>query len=124
MKTRPEILPENLESLHGGEEQLRDKAIGVVAGDTRLKLHLVVVERAMDLADILRQFETGDEDLKLAQLLGMRTFNAFGASLKLALSGYSQNSALIMRDVLETVFLLDLFRGDRTLIERWRFLCL
>ena len=49
------------------------------------------------------------------------TFNAFGASLKLALSGYSQNSALILRDVLETVFLTDYFAGDRTLIERWRF---
>lgn len=32
----------------------------------------------MDLADILRQFETADEDLKVIQLLGMRTFNAFG----------------------------------------------
>lgn len=26
-----------------------------------------------------------------------------------------------MRDVLETAFLLDLFAGDRSLIERWRF---
>jgi hypothetical protein len=75
----------------------------------------------MDLADVLRQFETADEDLKVIQLLGMRTFNAFGASVKLALSGYSQNSALILRDVLETVFLIGYFAGDRTLIERWRF---
>ena len=28
---------------------------------------------------------------------------------------------LFSRDVLETTFLLDLFRGDRSLIERWRF---
>lgn len=41
--------------------------------------------------------------------------------MKLALSGYSQNSVLILRDVLETVFLIDYFAGDRTLIERWRF---
>lgn len=75
----------------------------------------------MDLADILRQFKTDDEDLKLVQILGMRTFNAFGASLKLALSEYTQNSALIMRDVLETVFLLDLFQSHRTLIQSWRF---
>ncbi|MGF1628698.1 MAG: hypothetical protein ACFCUT_04455 [Kiloniellaceae bacterium] len=53
-------------------------------------------------------------------MLGIRTFNAFGASLKLALSGYVQNSALIQRDVLETVFLLSLFGGDRSLIEAWR----
>lgn len=75
----------------------------------------------MDLADMLRQFETDDEDLKVAQVLAMRCFNAFAASLKLALSGYGQNSTLIMRDVMETMFLLDLFRGDRALIELWRF---
>jgi hypothetical protein len=113
-------LPPRLASLHRGEEMLRGKACEIVERDERLQLHLVVVERSMDLADRLRQFETEDEDLRLLQLLGMRTFNALGASLKLALSGYSQNSALIMRDILETVFLLDLFRGDRLLIERWR----
>jgi hypothetical protein len=51
----------------------------------------------------------------------MRTFNALGASVKLALSGYSQNSALILRDVLETVYLIDYFASDRSLIKRWRF---
>jgi hypothetical protein len=110
-----------LAGLHHGEEHLREKAIGLVEGDRRLHLHLAIVEAAMDLADVFRQLDTSDENLKVIQVLGMRTFNAFGASLKLALSGYSQNSALIMRDVLETVFLIDYFAGDRTLIERWRF---
>ncbi len=109
-----------LAGLHLSEELLRGKACEIVERDQCLQLHLVMVERAMDVADSLRQFETEDEDLKLVQLLGMRIFNALGASLKLALSGYSQNSALIMRDILETVFLLDLFWGDRLLIERWR----
>ncbi len=54
-------------------------------------------------------------------MLGMRMFNAFGASLKLALSGYVQNGALLMRDILETVFLMDLFCGERDLIKKWRF---
>ena len=74
----------------------------------------------MSLGDIFRKFPTDDEDLKVTQMLGMRIFNAFGASLKLALSGYHQNAALLLRDVLETVFLLDLFGGDQTLITRWR----
>jgi hypothetical protein len=117
---REGVIPTNLESLHTAEEQLREKALGIVAGDKRLKLHLAIVEGAMDLADIFRQFDSEDEDLKVAQVLGMRMFNAFGASLKLTLSGYHQNSALILRDVLETVFLLDLFEGDRTLIKLWR----
>ena len=115
-----DVVPSNLASLHSAEEQLRERALDIVAGDQRLQLHLVIVEAAMDLADIFRQFDTSDEDLKVAQVFGMRTFNAFGSSLKLAPSGYHQNSALILRDVLETAFLLSLFTGDRTLIERWR----
>lgn len=114
------VIPSNVAGLHSGEEQLREKALGIIARDERLQLHLATVEAAMDLADVFRQFDTSDEDLKVAQVLGMRTFNAFGASLKLTLSGYHQNSALILRDVLETVFLLSLFAGDRAIIERWR----
>lgn len=114
-------LPENLRSLHTQEEHLRGKALDIVAQEPKLRLHIAVVEQAMNLADSLRQYATGDEDLKVIQMFGMRMFNAFGASLKLALSGYAQNSALVMRDVLETVFLVDLFSGDHGLIEKWRF---
>ena len=98
-----DLIPENLTLLYQGEEMLRERALALVAGDPRLCLHLAVMEHAMDLADLLRQFETADEDLKVFQMLGMRIFNAFGASLKLALSGYAQDSALLMRDILETV---------------------
>ena len=114
-------IPDNLRSLHGQEEALRARALERVAADARLALHVRVVENAMDVADLLRKVPTEDEDMKVIQVLGMRTFNAFGASLKLALSGYTQNSVLILRDVLETVFLLNLFCRDRMLIERWRF---
>jgi hypothetical protein len=112
-------LPENLARLHRGEEFLRSRAMDALADD-RLRLHAEMIEQAMNMADGLRQFETEDEDLKLIQVLGMRTFNAFGAAVKLCLSGYYQNAALILRDVLETAFLMDLFRGDRRLIAGWR----
>lgn len=118
-------IPIKLERLNGGEEQLREAALGIIACDDRLKLHLAVVEAAMDLADVFikfdtSDFDTSDEDFQVVQLLGARTFNAFAASMKLALSGYHQNSALILRDVLETVFLLSYFAGDRSQIMRWR----
>ncbi|MDP3492144.1 MAG: hypothetical protein Q8R82_03455 [Hyphomonadaceae bacterium] len=113
-------LPENIKSLHSEEEFLRAKALELMAQDQRFTLHLAVVEQAMNLGDLLRKFPTSDEDLKVVQVLGMRVFNAFGAGLKLALSGYMQNSVLVMRDILETVFLIDLFRGDRAQIARWR----
>lgn len=114
-------IPENLLLLHQGEEKLRSEAISWIECDARLSLHMTAIENAMDLADVFRQFATKDEDLKVVQLLAMRTFNAFGTGLKLALSGYFQNGALVMRDTIETVFLLDLFGSDRSLIEKWRF---
>ena len=114
-------IPDNLRSLNVQEQELRSKAAALVEGDNLLALHLSVIEHAMDLADLLRQFSTNDEDMKVIQVLGMRIFNAFGASVKLALSGYGQNSALIMRDILETVFLLNLFNADWKAIEHWRF---
>lgn len=113
-------IPDRLEELHAGEEILRQKALNLVTDDDRLTLHLAMVEHTMDICDLLRQFEADDEDLKVVQVFGMRIFSAFGAALKLTLSGYHQNSALILRDVLETVFLLDLFRTDRGTITRWR----
>ena len=111
---------DNLSGLYTEEEKLRVKALELVSRDSQLQLHVAVIGNAMNLADLFRQFPTDDEDMKAIQLLGMRAFNAFGSSLKLALSGYGQNSALIMRLILEIVFLLDLLEGDRSLIERWR----
>lgn len=116
----PQNLPENFASLHQGEEQLRSKALALIQADSRLALHLAVIECAMDLCDLLRQHDTDEEDLKVVQVFGMRIFNAFASALKLTLSGYHQNSALILRDILETVFLLDLFNHDRPAITRWR----
>ena len=112
--------PENLLSLYEGEEGLRQKALALVVANKRLQLHLSVMEAAMDLADTLRQAPNEDEDFKVIKLMGMRMFNALAASLKLALSGYGQNSALIMRDILETVFLVDFFGHDRAAVTRWR----
>ncbi|MGN8543683.1 hypothetical protein ACQPTN_00640 [Bradyrhizobium sp. 13971] len=85
-------IPDNLVSLHGAEEQLRGKARTLIAADPRLQLHLAVTEAAMELADRLRQFNSNDENLKVTVMLGMRTFNAFAASIKLALSGYHQTA--------------------------------
>jgi hypothetical protein len=113
-------LPENLNRLHAGEEVLRTKAISVVHSNAPLLLHFQVAECAMDLLDVMRQFDTEDEDIKVVQMLGMRLFNAFASSIKLMLSGYSQTSAMVLRDILETVFLLDYFKTNREAITRWR----
>lgn len=84
-------------------------------------LHLDIIEAAMEICEVLRQFRTEDEDLKVVQLFGMRMFNAFAASIKLIMSGYYQKGGMIMRDILETVFLTDFFRTDPAAIARYRF---
>jgi hypothetical protein len=115
------LLPENFISLHNAEEQLRAKSLACIAADKDMLLHLHIIEAAMDICDVLRQLQTDDENLKVIQVLGMRMFNAFASSMKLIKSGYYQNGGLIMRDILETVFLADFFRTDREAITQWRF---
>ena len=97
---------ENLTLLHDGEEELRARAIAELYENPRLFLHFNVAEQAMDLIDVFRQISTNDDDLKVVKLLGMRMFNALASAIKLMLSGYYQTSAMLLRDILETVFLL------------------
>ena len=92
----------------------------IIQNSPKLSLHLHVAERTMTLAKIIVQYPTEDEDFKVIKMLSIRTFNALGASLNLLLSGYHQKGAMVLRDVLETLFLMDFFRTDRTAIERWR----
>lgn len=115
------MLPENLRTLHQNEEFLRQKSNEIIRKDADLQLHLQTTEAAMDVADTLRKHPTNDEDLKVKILLGMRVFNAFASATKLTLSGYHQNAALILRDVLETTFLVDYFNRVPAKIKAWRF---
>lgn len=113
-------LPPRLTQLHIGEESLRAKSKALVAGEPKLRAHLGAVECAMDLMDVLRQVGSEDEDEKVIQFLGMRIFNDLASCIKLVLSGYNQSAAMILRDVLETVFLLDRFKGDWPAVAEWR----
>tara|TARA_R110000868_G_scaffold101801_1_gene280438 strand:+ start:750 stop:1481 length:732 start_codon:yes stop_codon:yes gene_type:complete len=113
-------LPNNLRTMYEQEELLRSKAIVLISDNHDLRLHLEIIESAMNLADIMRKVPSEDEDFKVLRILSIRIFNAFGASMKLALSGYFQNSAMILRDILETTFLLGMFQKDRCAIKRWR----
>ncbi len=113
--------PENLKLLHYNEEKLHHKSIGIITSNHRLLLHLNMIERAMDIANVFRQYPTKDEDLRVIQMCALRLFNALASSYKLMMSGYYQKSAMIMRDIIEVVFLLELFKTDRPAIKKWRF---
>ena len=112
-------LPPNLESLHIQEEQLRQKALEKIEADSDFANHLKMIEAAMDLSESFRRSNGDDEELNILKVLAIRTFNALGASLKLAFSGYNQNAALQMRDILETAFLLDYLLTEKEKILDW-----
>jgi hypothetical protein len=54
------------------------------------------------------------------QLFGIRLFNASASALALMLAGYYQNSLTLLRDLLETGFLLHYFAIDRSKINEWK----
>lgn len=112
--------PNNLNGLYKKELHLRDGATQIILDNPKLSLHFQAIERAMTIAKLIVEFPTADEDFKVIKMLSIRIFNAFGASQSLMFSGYHQNSGMILRDILETLFLMDLFKTDRPAIERWR----
>lgn len=112
---------ENLNGLHGEEERLRTLGLAVVKANPALIEHLELVGEAMDLVVILgRGFPAPNGQQQVAQLLGIRLFNAGATALKLALAGYYQASFSLIRDLLETTHLLDYFLHDPSAVAVWQ----
>ena len=115
-------IPENFERLHSGEEFLRSKSLEAIEVDEDLSRHVALIEKAMDVLNNLstNPISGEDENSKAVRLLGMRLFNGCAAAFQLIVSGYYQAAAMVMRDLLETGFLLGYFRHDRSKIAEWR----
>jgi hypothetical protein len=62
----------------------------------------------------------GSENELTLQYLGIRLFNAAGASVKLAMSGYYQKAFDQVRDVIETYFLVDYLSTYPEKIDEWK----
>src|SRR5258706_15348797 len=74
--SRANMIPENLISLHKGEEQVRAMSLEAIAKSEDMSLHLSLIERAADLIHyFIHRDEHRDEDDLIIRLLGMRMFN-------------------------------------------------
>lgn len=112
---------ENLHSLHQHEEEIRVKSLEVIKADTALNDHLNIISEAMNLIYVFsHDYQHQDDDELTYQLFGIRLFNAAGASIKLALSGYYQKAFDHVRDVLETYFLVDYLTTHHGKLGEWR----
>jgi hypothetical protein len=112
---------ENFHVLHKCEERIRAQSIEAINASESFRVHAELIEHTMSLLwYFIREHQSPSEDVRTVQLFGVRLFNATASVLKLLLSGYYQTSLLQHRDLVETIFLLDYFRTDQSLIAEWR----
>jgi hypothetical protein len=106
---------------HEHEEKLRAESMALIRLDPELAKRLVTIEKAMALIFTYTiDYTAKTDDQRTAQMLGVRLFNAAASGVKLALSGYYQTAFQQSRDIMETGFLLDLFRTSPEKISIWR----
>jgi hypothetical protein len=111
----------NLTALHNLAEQLRASSLATITADAALSDHWNLVAEAMNAIWAFTHDHVHRSENELAlQLLGIRLFNAAGASIKLALSGYYQKAFDQLRDVIETSFLVDYLLTNPAEIDEWR----
>lgn len=115
-------IPDNLRRLYVQEDRIRKRTLAYIGTDPALMLNLEVIGQAMTVTDALRRIKTDDPSLMWVQIMGMRIFNGFASALNLMSIGYYQKSAMIIRDLLETSWLIDLFRLDHDEIIAWNTL--
>jgi hypothetical protein len=100
--------PDNLRNMHFEEEQIRIDSILFIERSADASYHLSAIEAAMNLIMALnRGHEPVRKEERVVQYLGLLLFNASASCLRLGLSGYYQQSLIIVRYLMETVLLLD-----------------
>jgi hypothetical protein len=113
--------PENFDLLAGGEEQIRQMSKAAIGASEDLSLHARMIERAMSMMDhMAKRRPNSDEDDMVLQMLAARLFNSGASAMKLLMGGFYQTAVMVMRDILETTFLLDYFHSHRDQIAVWR----
>jgi hypothetical protein len=112
---------ENLLGIYSEEERIRNISLELIHNSDHHSKYLEIIYISLDTIFSLNQiYNTEDQDELCLQYLGIRIFNSVSSIIKLLLSGYYQNAFMIMRDILETGFLIDYFTIDKTLIKNWR----
>jgi hypothetical protein len=112
---------DNLDSLHKHEEDFRARSLAAISANAALSEHWNLVGEAVNaIYAFTHDHVHGSENELTLQYLGIRLFNAAGASIKLALSGYYQKAFDQVRDVIETYFLVDYLSTYPEKIDEWK----
>lgn len=115
------VLPENLDNLHQYIEEIRAGSTELIAKEPRAKDDIDIIFSGLGvLFDITNAHECVSDNELTVQFLGLRLFNTITSSIELLLNGYYQSSVILMRDLLETGYLLDYFTINTDKIEQWK----
>lgn len=115
------LIPDNLVTLHQHEEAVRVEALGAITGDAHLSIQLQAVHDVIDHLTLLARLDSvPGTDRHTLQLVGIRAVNFLASALKAGLSGYFQVAFSLLRDLLETANLIDLFLTDTSLVAVWK----
>jgi hypothetical protein len=91
-----------------------------IAQDADLKSHAELVYQCLNFIDWLLRLNDHRDDEHLALLrLGVRCFNSCAAALRLLRCGHWQPAIMVIRDIYETQFLLDLLANDASKLKAW-----
>ncbi|MDO9413815.1 MAG: hypothetical protein Q7T81_14705 [Pseudolabrys sp.] len=111
---------DNFKETHQHEEELRSASLNIINEDAAMRLKFGLIEKAlMLLFAFVHDTKSQSSDEHTMQMLGIRVFNAGVSSIKLGLSGYYQTAFGLIRDVMETGFLIDYFRTSPEMISKW-----
>ena len=113
-------IPENMNRISDGEEQIRRLSVSAIEADEELLDHVELIEAVMDHIDFFGKRPAADLDQETIQLLGARVFNDLASAYGQLTRGYYQLAAATLRDVMEIVYLWGWFDRDRARITEWR----
>jgi hypothetical protein len=115
------MIPSNFVFLNNQQQQLRGLAIEALEASPDHLLHLQMVERSLDLLNILvEKAPAANEDQITVQLLGVRVSNDLMGCLQLCLAGLCQSGVMLLRDAFETTLLVDYLHHAPSRIVVWR----
>lgn len=114
-------LPENLISIHKHEEEIRIKSLSLIEKNPDLASDLSMIHGSMAVIFAMaHDHKHKSEEELIIQYLGLCLFNSSASSLKLGLSGYYQSGFVFVRDIFETVQLLDYLQTYPEKIKQWK----
>lgn len=112
----------NFKLFDAHEKRITKESLAILRKDPQGKEHLKLFKLTLDLNySLVKDFSYKETDDQLTvKYIASRIFNFGIVSYRSAISGYYQVSFSLMREFMESQFLLDFFGSNRSEIKRWK----